>query len=305
MICKFKSKLRWLFLGVTIACSSVKALDAVTDASSKPKKYQLSVCAVFKNEANYLKEWIEYHRLVGVDHFYLYNCESTDTYLRELKPYLQKGIVTLVKWHDPCPDQKDCPYLWALTTQVPAYENAARYRAAKETKWLVFLNIDEFLVPMHGGRLTDVLERYEEYPGITLSSEWYEAYNVGREPARRLVIETIELTADPHEHPQMSTSKTIFKPDLCTAFTWPPYRCAFQGNQVALELGRDELRINRYLNRFKGFLNYGKHKEKLAVNSDELDEKEKYQLLEMGYEIDDQERVIYQYVPEVRDRLSK
>ncbi|KIC71464.1 hypothetical protein DB44_DM00010, partial [Candidatus Protochlamydia amoebophila] len=31
--------------------------------------YDLSVCAIFKNEAPYLKEWIEYHRLIGVKHF--------------------------------------------------------------------------------------------------------------------------------------------------------------------------------------------------------------------------------------------
>ena len=37
------------------------------------KKHQLSICAIFKNEAKFLKEWIEYHRLVGVDHFYLYD----------------------------------------------------------------------------------------------------------------------------------------------------------------------------------------------------------------------------------------
>ena len=28
------------------------------------KKYNLSVCALFKNEAGYLKEWIEYHKLI-------------------------------------------------------------------------------------------------------------------------------------------------------------------------------------------------------------------------------------------------
>lgn len=35
------------------------------------KLYYLSVCAIFKNEGPILKEWIEYHLLVGVDHFFL------------------------------------------------------------------------------------------------------------------------------------------------------------------------------------------------------------------------------------------
>ena len=33
------------------------------------KKYQVSICAIFKNEAKYLKEWIEFHKIIGVEHF--------------------------------------------------------------------------------------------------------------------------------------------------------------------------------------------------------------------------------------------
>lgn len=31
----------------------------------------LSICATFKDEAPYIPEWIEFHRRVGVDHFFL------------------------------------------------------------------------------------------------------------------------------------------------------------------------------------------------------------------------------------------
>ena len=57
--------------------------------------YELGIVTMFRNEANYLKEWIEYHRLVGVDHFYLYNLGSTDRYLNVLRPYIKEKIVTL------------------------------------------------------------------------------------------------------------------------------------------------------------------------------------------------------------------
>ncbi|GMO23401.1 MAG: hypothetical protein Ta2B_02600 [Termitinemataceae bacterium] len=39
---------------------------------------ELSIVAIVKNEASYIKEWIEYHRLVGVDRFYIYDDNSTD-----------------------------------------------------------------------------------------------------------------------------------------------------------------------------------------------------------------------------------
>jgi hypothetical protein len=56
---------------------------------SEPK-YYLSVGAIFRNEARFLPEWIEYHRLHGVDHFYLFNNLSEDDYKAALKPYVDQ-----------------------------------------------------------------------------------------------------------------------------------------------------------------------------------------------------------------------
>ena len=33
--------------------------------------YELGIVAIFRNEAKNLREWIEYHRLAGVEHFWL------------------------------------------------------------------------------------------------------------------------------------------------------------------------------------------------------------------------------------------
>jgi hypothetical protein len=43
-------------------------------------KHYLSICAIFKDEAPYLQEWIEFHRLLGVEKFYLYNNNSRDNF---------------------------------------------------------------------------------------------------------------------------------------------------------------------------------------------------------------------------------
>ena len=53
----------------------------------------LSICAIMKNEGPYVKVWIDYHRLVGVKRFYIYDNESTDNMKEVLDPYIQKGIV--------------------------------------------------------------------------------------------------------------------------------------------------------------------------------------------------------------------
>ena len=96
------------------------------------KKYNFSICAIFKNEAPYLKEWIEYHLIFGVDHFYLYNVGSHDSFQSILKPYINKGLVTYIDWPEaliyPGDDQAE---RWALSTQIPAYENAVNFIAGK------------------------------------------------------------------------------------------------------------------------------------------------------------------------------
>ncbi len=50
------------------------------------KKYSITICGIFKNEASYLKEWIEYHEMIGIEHFYLYNNNSDDNYRDILQP---------------------------------------------------------------------------------------------------------------------------------------------------------------------------------------------------------------------------
>lgn len=42
------------------------------------KKWRICACSLVSNEAAYLPEWIEYHRLQGIDHFVLYDNNSTD-----------------------------------------------------------------------------------------------------------------------------------------------------------------------------------------------------------------------------------
>lgn len=46
-----------------------------------PPKYYLALVSFFRNEARFLKEWIEFYRMIGVEHFYLYNHLSDDNFM--------------------------------------------------------------------------------------------------------------------------------------------------------------------------------------------------------------------------------
>lgn len=112
------------------------------------KKYKVSICAIFKNEAPYLKEWIEYHKIVGIDHFYLYNNNSEDNYKDVLKPYIKAGIVTLIQWSQ-------------NQAQMQAYHDGIE-KFKDETEWLTFIDIDEFIVPNLNDTIYSFLKPFQK-----------------------------------------------------------------------------------------------------------------------------------------------
>ncbi len=118
------------------------------------KKYRVSICAVFKDEAEILKEWVEYHLIVGVEHFYLYNNNSSDGFMEILTPYINRGVITLIDW----PMQQG---------QLAAYNDAIN-RYSHETKWMGFIDLDEFVVPKKADTVYDFLKQFDSKAGAVL-----------------------------------------------------------------------------------------------------------------------------------------
>ncbi len=144
------------------------------------KKYKVSICAIFKDESSVLKEWIDYHLVVGVEHFYLYNNNSRDNYLEILEPYTNSGVVTLIDW----PKQQ---------SQIEAYENAIDHYA-EETKWMGFIDIDEFVVPCTHNNIYDFLKRFnEKAPAILIYWKVFGTSGNLKRDKNKLVIEQFTL----------------------------------------------------------------------------------------------------------------
>lgn len=275
------------------------------DSSHKYRKmYNLSVCAVFKNEAPFLKEWIEYHRLLGVDHFYLYSIGSHDSLETIVMPYVKQQLVTFINWPEAMSYPGDeLAYQWALSTQIPAYENAVNFIAKYETKWLVLMDINEFLVCPKGSSLAELLQLYDDYAGISISTDFFDA-SIPSKSKNTLVVQTLALARPPIKVVEKSVSKMIFKPDLCMGFTWPPYQCRFAGDQIPVSnLDREDLRINCYVNRHVKRPPFKQHW--LYIDHRFLSEEETATLLDEGYLLEDRERPIYQLIPELIKKLKK
>lgn len=118
----------------------------------KDIKHEVSVCAIFRDEGEYLREWIEFHSLAGIDHFYLYNNFSQDNYREILSPYIDEGLVTLKDWP-------------VKQGQYSAYKDFFD-TYAKETKWVCLIDIDEFVVPFTTNTVGEFLERFKNRPCV-------------------------------------------------------------------------------------------------------------------------------------------
>jgi len=118
------------------------------------KPYNLSIAAIMKNEKPYLKEWIEYHRLQGVEHFYLCDNGSTDATKQYLEPYIKNGLITYIE-------------MPGTNKQLSCYEKiVADYK--NDTKWLAIIDLDEFLVPLKAKNMQSFLREFKDASEVSL-----------------------------------------------------------------------------------------------------------------------------------------
>lgn len=215
------------------------------------KQYKVSATAIFKNEGRFLREWIEYHRLIGVEHFYLYNNNSTDDYLHVLEPYIKEGTVELIDWSKNYTTTKE----WT-DIQCSAYADAI-HRSRKKTKWLAIIDMDEFIVPVQNDKLDQVLKEYEEFGGVCVNWQLFGTSHVPFVKEQELMIEKLIYRA-PSDYGENGFVKSIVRPNKVRYIADPHYvryqhgyyQVNTNGIQTACGVSTpiltDKLRINHY-----------------------------------------------------------
>jgi len=121
-----------------------------------PEGY-VALCAVVKDQARDLREWVEYHRHIGVRKIYVYDNNSTAPLAASIADHLREGAVEYsyfvgrTRWRD----------LFRTTSQWWAYNDCvARY--AHRHRWLGFIDVDEFVVFEEGSTEAPPFQRAAE-----------------------------------------------------------------------------------------------------------------------------------------------
>lgn len=176
----------------SVASGAIVRAPRFVSPGNKGDQGYLAICAILKNEAINILEWIAYHRAIGVEKFYLYDNNSTDHVQYLLASLIREGIVDLIPWP-------------INPGQVEAYDDFAdRHRHG--WTWAAFIDLDEFVNPFGRESLVEWLEGFTDASAIAI--QWVNFGPNGHDvPPSGLLIEsyTTRLCDDHVMHGHVKT----------------------------------------------------------------------------------------------------
>lgn len=288
-----------------VVVSTLQAdLEPDSDFDEATFPYFLCACAIFQNEAPYLKEWIEYHNMLGVQHFFLYNNNSEDEFREVLAPYIEKGLVDLIDWPSP-PEEDWTPY------QVKAYNDCVKNCVGK-TVWLAVIDIDEYIVPVDRPNLTHFLTDFrprKKIAGIVMPWQCYGTSNCKKIPPGKLMVECLTWKGW-QSHGWNRNVKTICKPHHVERFCVhgahykPGFRDLIPGNHgppphPPIQIKR--IRVNHYWTRDEEFFYAVKVPRRARCEGKPYTQDAIDRLLQSFHKI--QDPIMDRFIPELKNRV--
>jgi hypothetical protein len=152
------------------------------DAVRRPKTVVL--VGILKEEDAFVDEWIAYHRLLGVEHFYLYDHDPRLPLKRLL--HRHRHYVTVTDWlvrHGVHARHQ------GFSAQVKAYNHYRRHYA-KYDQWAAFIDADEFIALKKHASLQEFLREYDDCCAVSLN--WFAfGHNGFYENPEGLIVESL------------------------------------------------------------------------------------------------------------------
>ena len=116
--------------------------------------YYLSLCCIIKDESN-LEEFIMYYTLLGVQHFYIYDNESSPSIKDRLNSFFYKHYCTIIDFPGRC-------------QQMNAYNHCINNYGIN-IEWLIVVDGDEYIVPKIDNTLIEFLKKRENAHAIGIN----------------------------------------------------------------------------------------------------------------------------------------
>ncbi len=115
--------------------------------------FNSAICLIIKDENDYINEWLNHHINIGFQHFYIYDNGSKIP----VKKTVDKNYLSYCTFID-------------FSNEVKWIQEKCYHHALKTwrgfTKWLAFIDTDEFIYLKNSNNINDFLKEYEEFDGI-------------------------------------------------------------------------------------------------------------------------------------------
>lgn len=119
-----------------------------------------AICAIVRDQNDDLEEWIQHHRSIGIQKFYIYDNGSNPPASSVLHEHITSAVVTYI----PIPD--------ALNGTNPQFTAYNRCLATYSTlhKFIGFIDVDEFvIVGLRRVNIGKLLDHYRDFGGLSLN----------------------------------------------------------------------------------------------------------------------------------------
>ena len=126
------------------------------------------ICCIVKNEHCYIKEWVDYHLSVGFDKIYVFEDYGSDSHKSLFKDNPNVIVQTVQDF--------GIRNYHSSRTQYELYSKFLKQ--AKEQNlcdWILFNDIDEFIMFEQGYNLNRLCEEYKDKPAVWLCWKMYGA----------------------------------------------------------------------------------------------------------------------------------
>jgi hypothetical protein len=157
---------------------------------------QLSITAIFRDEARYLDEWVRFHVHQGVTKFFLYDDRSADSPETVLSPWIRQGFVVLRQAR---PGDQEATY------------NLSLKQNRWKTRWMAFIDIDEFLFSPTGEKLTSLLPVRSKITGFFVFWTLFGTSGHVHPPAKGVLEGYTKSLPLPSTQDELLTIKSAFK----------------------------------------------------------------------------------------------
>lgn len=144
-----------------------------------------AISIMCRDENQYLKEWIDYHLLIGFDHIQIWDNESKIPISLTVCEYISKKVVSVKNIKGLRDIHRQC------STQTQAMKDL------KEYKWVALLDTDEFIVLLDKEvNIKQYLKKYEAYGAVALN--WLMFGSNGHEKTQKSQLESFTQSCPSH-----------------------------------------------------------------------------------------------------------